>query len=133
MKYIDLLQDSPVRSLFETASSDNEMITDRREIEFNFAAMMGVIAASDVYKTRPTKLVIQDQHLVVFFGHRSISLSDVQIGALLISHCMQTGIPIPRSVKRSIKYKPEAISLQFRTVITTTAKTGRWNTEKSGN
>jgi hypothetical protein len=90
-------------------------IVDRRELEFNATALLAVIVSSAGEQARrPTNIEFGDDHIVVMRGpNHSMTLTDEQIGGLLIQYCIKVKIPIPRESGKSVRITPNSVILLF--------------------
>ena len=104
-------------------------ITDRREIEFDLASLVSVVAASAKaaqgfglppmppvgVRCRP-----RDGQVDVLYGNReapqAVSLEAESLGALLVAYCIRARIPMPRHSDKGIRIEADSVILAFRTV-----------------
>jgi hypothetical protein len=98
-------------------------ITDRREIEFDGEALVVAIAVcthaaetSMQHALRPTgvRFYHQEGEIDVLYGtNPATRLTAERLGALLISYCVRTRIPIPRRADKGVRIEAGAAILTF--------------------
>jgi hypothetical protein len=100
-------------------------IRDQREIAFDAAAMVAVIACStQAAQTvglpgglpRGARFDAKAGTVVLLYGvgERGVPVGSGALGALLISYCLRSGIKIPRHLERHIRVDQDALVLMFR-------------------
>lgn len=90
-------------------------IVDRRELEFNSAAILNVIISSAGENARrPTNVEFLEDGIRIFRGSgHTMSLTSEQIGGLLIQYCIKMKIPIPRESAKSVRVTSKSVVLLF--------------------
>jgi hypothetical protein len=98
-------------------------IKDRREIEFDAEALVVAIivcthAAEPSVQSalRPTgvRFYQQQGEIDVLYGtNPATRLTAERLGALLISYCVRTRIPIPRQAEKSVRIEADSVILSF--------------------
>jgi hypothetical protein len=104
-------------------------IRERREIEFDANAIVTAIAVSSkaaqsfgLPGTPPIEVRFRphDGEIDVVFGTTnapmSIPIASEQLGALLLSYCIRTRIPMPKVTNKGIRIEAHCAVLAFKTV-----------------
>jgi hypothetical protein len=102
-------------------------IIDRREIVFDAATLLAVLACSGQMveaiglPSAPPKSVHFDpkaNNIVLLYGATGVSVpvESGPLGALLIAYCMRAGIKVPRHGSRAMRVEQHAIVLVFSTI-----------------
>jgi hypothetical protein len=104
-------------------------ITDTREIEFTAEALVIVMAGSarsaqgfGLPGARPTGVRLDPDlgNVDVLYGvgpaQQAVQLAAEPLGALLVSYCIRTRIPMPRRADKGIRIKAKCVILTVRTL-----------------
>jgi hypothetical protein len=100
-------------------------IIDRREIEFDARALIGVVVGSlqraqavGLPVLRPTGVRFdpQERHIdFVYETHPVVSVLAERLGALLVSYCVRARLPMARGADKDLRVEAAAVVLAFST------------------
>ena len=103
-------------------------VMDRREIEFDAAALLHVVASSlrsaqsfGLPGLQPTSIRFYpgEGHIDVIYGsgqtQQAVRLAAEPLGALLVSYCIRARIPMPRKADKGIRIGAGVAVLAFTT------------------
>ena len=103
-------------------------ITDRRAIAFDARALVRVVAGLrdrvsgiGLPPTEPTGVLFDPETSRVAFcyaeGSARVTVAANRLGALLVSYCIRTRIPVPRYPEKNVRVEPDAIVIEWTTYL----------------